>query len=78
MLQHLKVQLVEVLNGVGGSVRMGIIVQHCDIFKSIPRHLFKKMVSAGPEVVHRNGQYLLLCPSHFSVLELALMHPTYI
>jgi hypothetical protein len=33
MLQHLKVQLAGAFNGVGGSVRMGIILQHGDTFQ---------------------------------------------
>jgi hypothetical protein len=32
MLQRLRVQLAEAFIGLGGSVLMGIIVQHCDTF----------------------------------------------
>jgi hypothetical protein len=45
MFEHLKVQLIAALNGVGGSMRTGIVVQLCDDFDSISRRLFKKLVS---------------------------------
>lgn len=62
-------------NGVGGNVQTGTVVQHCDAFDSIPRRSFKNLVSAGPEVVHCIGYYLVLCSFHVSVPELSLMHP---
>jgi hypothetical protein len=37
MLQHLKVQLVEALNGVDGNVRTGVIVQRCGTLRHLIR-----------------------------------------